>query len=132
MKVYLSVPMVANRAIERAHQMARAIRETGNELTSPWVLGERESVSKSGVDVFSRDLAGSEACDVLLADVTSPSLGVGMEIMAAYKAGKKVLILSKMGEPVSGMLRMMDAKVDIVYREDDEVFSLVREALAAL
>ncbi|HZW85315.1 MAG TPA: nucleoside 2-deoxyribosyltransferase [Nitrososphaerales archaeon] len=132
MKVYLSVPMVANRAIERANEMARAIRETGNELISPWVLGELESVSKTGIDIFSRDMVGSETCDVLVADVTSPSVGVGMEIMAAHKAGKKVLILSKKGEPVSGMLRKMEAKVEVEYENDNEVFSLVRDALASL
>lgn len=123
------MPMVANRAIHRARALADAIRDSGNELTSHWVLGELESMSPSGVDIFKRDMDGSEACDVMVADVTSPSIGVGMEIMAAYKAGKRIVILSKKGRPVSGMLKKMDRKVELEYSDDSEIYSLLRGAL---
>ena len=132
MKVYLSVPMIANRALGRAQLMAKAIKDSGGEVSSPWVLGPIERSSQSVVDVFQRDMRGAEDCDVMVADVTQPSVGVGMEIMAAYKAGRRVILVSKKGEMVSRMLQHMDRKETIEYEKDDEVYGKVRSALQAI
>ena len=129
MKVYLSVPMIANRALPRARAMAKAIADSGNELTSPWVLGELGAVATSDLNIFRRDLAGAEECDLLVADVTEPSVGVGMEIMAAYKAGRRVLVLAKEGNPVSRMLLHMEGKDFLTYRDDGEVYQKVLTSL---
>ncbi len=129
MKVYLSVPMIANRALSRARLMAKAINDSGNELTSPWVLGPLERSDPSVLNVFDRDRLGSESCDVLVADVSEPSIGVGMEIMAAYKAGKKIVLVAKKGVLTSGMLRHMEGKEVVEYEKDDEVYAGLRRAL---
>jgi len=126
LKVYLAVPMITNRALSRAKLMARAIADSGNELTSPWVLGQIEGAG-SHVNVFHRDRIGSETSDILVADVTEPSVGVGMEIMAAYKAGRRILIVSKMGNLTSRMLQHMDNKENLEYTDESEVYDgLVR------
>ncbi len=131
MKIYLSVPMIANRALSRADQMARAIRDSGNELSSPWVLGKIEG-SRSEVNVFERDRVGSETCDVLVADVTEPSTGVGMEIMAAFKAGRKIVLVAKKGNVTSRMLQHMDGKETLEYEEDSEVYEGLKKLLTRL
>ncbi len=128
MKVYLSVPMISNRALPRATLLAEAIADSGNELTSPWVLGRIEG-SASSVNVFRRDRIGSEECDVLVADVTEPSIGVGMEIMAAYKAGRKVVLITKKGNVTSRMLQHMDGKETLEYEEESEVYEGLRRIL---
>jgi hypothetical protein len=130
LKVYLSVPMIANRAFLRAQQMARAIRDSGHELTSPWVLGELDARSSSGVNVFERDRLGAEGCDTIVADATEPSTGVGMELMAAYKAGRKVIVVARKGSPVSMMLRHMEGKVTIEYGDEGEIYDALRRVLA--
>ncbi len=129
MKVYLSVPMIANRALSRAKLMAKAIEDSGNELTSSWVLGPLEKSDPSVLNVFDRDRLGSESCDVLVADVTEPSIGVGMEIMAAYKAGKRIVLVARRGVLTSGMLRHMDRKEMVEFDLDDEVYSGLRRVL---
>ena len=121
MKVYLSVPMIANRALSRAQLMARAITDSGNELTSPWVLGQMGKTG-SGVNVFHRDRIGSETCDVLVADVTEPSIGVGMEIMAAYMAGRRIVLVTKKGNVTSRMLQHMDRRETVEYVDESEVY----------
>ena len=121
MKVYLSVPMIANRALSRARLMARAITDSGNELTSPWVLGQMGETA-SAVNVFHRDRIGSETCDVLVADVTEPSIGVGMEIMAAYKAGRRIVLVTKKGNVTSRMLQHMDRGETVEYVDESEVY----------
>jgi len=128
LKVYLSVPMIANRALERAKLMARAIEDSGNLVTSPWVLGPVEKTA-SPVDVFERDRMGSETCDLLVADVTEPSIGVGMEIMAAYKAGRKVVLVSRKGNVSSRMLQHMRGKETLEYEHDSEVYDGLRRLL---
>jgi len=129
LKVYLSVPMIANRALDRARLMAKAIEDSGNEITSPWVLGQIEK-SASQVNVFERDRLGSERCDVLVADVTDPSIGVGMEIMAAYKAGRRVVIVAKKGNVTSRMLQQMDGKETLEYENESEVYDRLLRFLA--
>jgi len=120
--------MIANRAIDRAKLMAKAIEDSGNEVTSPWVLGQIEK-SVSQVNVFERDRIGSETCDVLVADVTEPSTGVGMEIMAAYKAGRRVVIVTKKGNMTSRMLQHMDGKETLEYEDESEVYRELRGLL---
>jgi 2'-deoxynucleoside 5'-phosphate N-hydrolase len=128
LKVYLSVPMIANRSLDRAKMMAKAIEDSGNEVTSPWVLGQIEK-SISPVNVFQRDKMGSETCDVLVADVTEPSIGVGMEIMAAYKAGRRVVLIMKKGNVTSRMLQHMDRKETLEYEQDSEVYLRLKRLL---
>ena len=123
--------MIANRSLERAKLMAKAIEDSSNEVTSPWVLGQIEK-STSQVNVFERDRIGSETCDVLVADVTDPSIGVGMEIMAAYKAGRKVVIVAKKGNVTSRMLQHMEGKETLEYEDDTEVYERLRYLLAEM
>ena len=130
MKAYLSVPMIANRALPRARLLAKAIAEAGYELTSPWVLGPIEGADPARVNVFRRDTDGAESCDVLVADVTEPSTGVGMEIMAAYKAGKRVVLVAKRGVVTSRMLSHMDGKETVEYDADEEAYDGVKRLLA--
>ncbi|MGD0476544.1 MAG: nucleoside 2-deoxyribosyltransferase [Nitrososphaerales archaeon] len=122
MKVYLAVPLVSNRSIDRAQLMAKAIRDSGNVVASPWNLDPLEVSSPGAVNVFDRDRTGSENADVMVADVTSPSTGVGMEVMAAYKAGRRIILVSKRGRRVSRMLEDMDRKEKLEYTEKSEIY----------
>jgi 2'-deoxynucleoside 5'-phosphate N-hydrolase len=129
LKVYLSVPMILNRSLARANLMAKAIQDSGHEITSPWVLGPIEKGKPEELNIFERDRGGVEHSDAIVADVTEPSIGVGMEIMAAHKAGKKVFLVSKKGAPTSGMLRHMPSKVTVEYDDDSDVYDKLRRAL---
>jgi hypothetical protein len=122
--------MIANRALSRAQLMARAIDDSGNEVTSRWVLGPVER-SSSQVNVFERDRLGAESCDILVADVSEPSIGVGMEIMAAYKAGRRIVLVARRGNVTSRMLMHMDRKEVLEYDQDSEVYDGLRKLLEA-
>jgi hypothetical protein len=122
LKVYLAVPLVSNRSIGRARLMARAIRDSGHVVASPWNLDPLEVSSPGVVNVFDRDRIGSENAEVMVADVTDPSTGVGMEVMAAYKAGRRIILVSKKGRRVSRMLEDMDGKEKLEYTEESEIY----------
>ena len=129
MKVYLSAPMIANRALDRAMLIARAITDSGHTITSPWVLGPIESRDRRVVDVFQRDKEATEESDAIVADVTEPSIGVGMELMAAYIAKKRIVIVAKKGRVTSRMLSHMDRKETVEYDSEDELYELLRRVL---
>ena len=129
MNVYLSVPMITNRAVSRAQVMAKAITDSGHTVISPWVLGPIEKKGPGLVDVFRRDTEAVEGSDAIVADVTEPSIGVGMELMAAYKAKKKIFIVVKKGNATSTMLMNMDRKFTVEYSDEREVYGALRRAL---
>ena len=129
MKVYISVPMVANRDLSVANSLARAVAESGHELTSPWVLGELEKHDRASVDVFRRDSEAVMASDAIVADVSSPSVGVGMELMAAHLAGKRVVIAFRRGSVVSRMLLHMEPKEVVEFAGEAELGRDLRRLL---
>lgn len=102
--------------------MAKAVTDSGHTITSPWVLGQIETADPKVLNVFERDKSGAESCDLLLADVSDPSVGVGMEIMAAHIAGKKVIVVARRGKPASRMLSHMDGKQVLEYFDEGEIY----------
>jgi hypothetical protein len=121
--------MVANRALGRAQLIAKAIRDAGHEVSSPWVLGPIENEDPGKLNVFQRDKGGAEECDILVADVTEPSIGVGMEIMAAYKARHRIILVLKRGRVTSRMLLHMDGKEAVEYDSEGEIYDGLRAIL---
>ena len=131
MKVYLAVPIIANRSLERARLIAETIAKCGLEVSSPWVLGPGEPREGSPINVFQRDKQGAEKCDILVADVTLPSIGVGMEIMAAYQSRRRIIVVQKRGAITSNMLNQMDRKQVVEFDDDASLVAGLESALLA-
>ena len=55
-------------------------------------------------EVYERDTSWIEACDALIAEVSTPSHGVGYEIGYALSKGKPVLCCYRRGRRVSKMI----------------------------
>jgi nucleoside 2-deoxyribosyltransferase len=55
-------------------------------------------------EVFQRDTAWLRSCDAVIAEVSTPSHGVGFEIAYALERGKPVLCLARGGVRISTML----------------------------
>ena len=58
--------------------------------------GEHDLTDK---EIHARDVAWLEECDAVVAEVTTPSLGVGYELGVAEKLGKPILCLFDDGNP---------------------------------
>jgi len=56
------------------------------------------------VEVYARDTGWIESCDALIAEVSTPSHGVGYEIAFALQLGKPVLCIYQEGRQISKML----------------------------
>lgn len=120
-KVYLSVPLISNRDMRTALELAGAIKSSGHELISPWVVNEdpNDGLNESGV--FERDTNAVLRCDKIVADVSIPSLGVGMEVMLAHTSGKRVICVHRQGTRVSWMVRGMPAAILIEFRDGQDL-----------
>ncbi len=130
MRVYLSVPISVNKCPERTKLIADVLVETGHDLISEWVLDEIEVQPDENTNIYYRDIFAVQTSDLLVADVTTPSTGVGMEIMAAYLAGKKIVLIKNKESALSRMLVDMES-ADWIEYEDDESLALKLESYFA-
>jgi len=85
-----------------------------------------ESEAEAGLtdaDIYEQDLSWLEQADAVVAEVTTPSLGVGYEIGRAVAWGKPVLALYRpdADHDLSAMVRGNDAVRVLEYRTPDEV-----------
>lgn len=58
--------------------------------------------------LYNMDIKAVESADIVIAEVSYPSHGVGMEVMHAVHVGKPVLAIALEGQIVSRMLRGID------------------------
>jgi nucleoside 2-deoxyribosyltransferase len=85
-----------------AHLQARGHRVLTAHLAEEAVLAADDGMSAPAV--FDRDTAWLRASDAVIAEVTTPSHGVGFEIAYALERRKPVLCLARAGVRVSKML----------------------------
>jgi nucleoside 2-deoxyribosyltransferase len=108
MNVYFACSITGGRQDELIYQkLVSALQQDGHQvptalLASPDVMPLEGVVSAA--DVYERDVRWITECDFLLAEVSTPSHGVGYEIGYALSLGKKVLCLYRKGRKVSKMI----------------------------
>ena len=108
MNIYFACSITGGRQDELVYQkLVAALQEYGHHVPTALLAGP-EVVHLEGVvapaDVYARDVAWIKDCDLLLAEVSTPSHGVGYEIGFALSLGKKVLCLHRQGCKVSKMI----------------------------
>lgn len=85
-------------------------------------LGELGEFEISDVEIFNRDLAWIREADVVIAEVTTPSLGVGYELCYAEFMRKKIICIYR--QRTSRYLSAMvsgNRYVDIILYDDMEI-----------
>jgi hypothetical protein len=108
MNVYFSCSLTGGRNDEAiygaivAHLLARGHDVPTAHLADPQVMDLEKIVEPA--DIYARDTAWIEACDAVIAEVSTPSHGVGYEIAYALGLGKPVLCCFRRGARVSKMI----------------------------
>ncbi len=126
MKIYFAASIRGGRDDwPRYLEIVRQLREYGEVLTEH--VGDAE-LSATGEDyndcrIHDRDLGWLKTADCLVAEVTTPSLGVGYEIGKATEWGKPVLCLYR---PADGRLlsAMISGSNGVTLREYQGVTEL--------
>jgi nucleoside 2-deoxyribosyltransferase len=117
-RVYLSVPLVANRDMRTALGLAGVIKSSGHELISPWAINKDPNDGLNEAGVFERDTNAVMRCDKIVADVSTPSLGVGMEVMLAHTLEKQVICVYRQCTRVSWMIKGLPGAILIEFKDE--------------
>lgn len=138
MNIYFSCSITGGRAEEKTYQeIVRFLVEEGHEvptahLSETGVMNLEDTVDP--IEVFSRDMAWIRGCDAVVAEVSSPSHGVGYEIAYALSLGKPVLCCYKDGKRVSKIItgNTSPGLSVINYEDDAQAVSVVRDFTRSL
>ncbi|MCC6003385.1 MAG: nucleoside 2-deoxyribosyltransferase [Thermofilum sp.] len=109
-KVYFAAPMRGDRsALGSVKRICAALEELGCTVLTKHVAEEILDIDRGMTpeEIFARDIKLMEEADILVAEVSYPSLGVGFEIAYSLLRGKKVIALALKDRlpQVSAMIR---------------------------
>lgn len=105
------------------HDLIEYLKTFGNVLTEHIgninLIDEREMPP---CQIHDRDLTWLKSADVVIAEVTTPSLGVGYELGRAVEMGKPILTLYRQidDKRLSGMISGSPGIISVVYTELEE------------
>jgi len=108
MNIYFACSITGGREFEVVYQaIVRALVEDNHmvptaHLAESGVMAREAAIAPH--EVYARDIAWIRGCNVLIAEVSMPSHGVGYEIGFALGLGKPVLALYQEGRRVSKMI----------------------------
>ena len=108
MKIYFACAITGGREFEPVYQaVVRALMEDCHVVLTAHLAETGASTREAAMEsqeVYRRDIAWVRECDVLIAEVSMPSHGVGYEIGFSLGLGKPVLALYQQGRRVSKMI----------------------------
>ncbi len=133
MKIYFSGSVSGGREdVGLYRQIILQLKQHGLVLTEhigDERLDARGEPGLSDVEIHDRDLAWLRQADCLVAEVTTPSLGVGYEIGKATEWGKSVLCLfrTESGSTLSPMIAGSNGAVVRKYRNIEDLKEIFDE-----
>ena len=108
MNIYFACSITGGREDEPVYQEIVAILQAeGHEVPTALLAGPdviKMEVNIDPITVYNRDTGWIKSCDLLVAEVSTPSHGVGYEIGYALRLGKPVFCLHREGVAVSKMI----------------------------
>ena len=108
MKIYFACSITGGREFESVYQaVVHALTENGHSVLTAHLVESDVVEVEAGLspeDVYTRDTNWIRECDVLIAEVSVPSHGVGYEVGFALGIGIPVLALHREGRKVSKMI----------------------------
>jgi len=138
MNIYFACSITGGRDFESVYQaLTEALLADGHQIPTAHLADSTVVEVETRVsprEVYDRDVRWIAAADVLIAEVSVPSHGVGYEIGYALGAGKPVLCLSQQGRKVSKMItgNPHPGLVTRIYRDASEAIRLAREFVGGL
>ena len=138
MNIYFACSITGGRDFEPIYQsIIAALLADGHEVPTAHLADSGvkalEAIVNPG-EVYERDVAWMRACNVLVAEVSTPSHGVGYEIAYALSIGKLVLCIYREGQPISKMLTgNSHPNIQVKSFSDiDDAITIIRSFLAQI
>ncbi len=124
-KIYFAGSITGNKENNIFFELIDYLKEFGDVLdeSAGWVGGDVKMERK---EIYERDLKWLKESDVLVAEVSTPSHGVGFEIAIAKKLGKRVLCLAKSDKIISAIIEGSGLNVR-KYKDTQEAKQIISE-----
>jgi len=136
MNIYFACSITGGREFERVYQdLIAALLADGHEVPTAH-LAQPSAVTMEAIvsprEVYERDVTWIRNAGALIAEVSVPSHGVGLEIALALSVEKPVLCLCQEGRKLSKMISgNPHPKLTVkMYRGVDEAIRFAREFIA--
>jgi len=125
MKIYFSASIAGGRKYLSIYKKIVAhLKNNGHEVLSEHIIREdifSDEEKWAPKNVFEQDIKWLDESDVVVAEVSNPSLGVGYEICYALNKGLKVLCAYEVGLFISKMITGNTAETLELFEYQDEV-----------
>ena len=133
-KIYFAGSIRGGRADAKTyHEMIELIKETDTVLTEHVGDMDYSSISEEEKDrqIYETDTAWLRECDLVIAECTNPSLGVGYELAYAEKYSKPVYVFWNSGKVQLSAMIAGDPYYHLMpYTNKEELFACIRRILA--
>lgn len=135
MKIYFAGSISGGRDYQEIYlEIINYLKTKGKVLTEHIANSNLSSYGETnltGEEIYTRDIEWIKESDVLVAEVTQVSLGVGYELGFAEGIGKKIICLyrEKEGKRLSAMISGNKNFKVIIYKELEEVYKKLGELL---
>lgn len=132
MKIYFAGSIRGGRDDKKLYNtIISHLKKYGEVLTehvgNPNLTEKGESTNE--IQIFKRDVEWINKADVIIAEVTTPSLGVGYEIALSSVLGKKILCLFRpnVDRKLSAMIKGMENVKIENYESPEQAFQIIDE-----
>ena len=135
MNIYFACSITGGRDFEPVYQaIIAALQASGNTVPTAHLANSSVKVLEAIVsprEVYERDIAWIRKCEALVAEVSTPSHGVGYEVAYALSLGKPVLCIYQEGQAISKMISgNSHPKIQVYpYRNADHAIAIVHSFL---
>jgi nucleoside 2-deoxyribosyltransferase len=135
MKIYFAGSISGGRDDQSIYfEIINYLKTKGKVLTEHIANSNLSSYGETNLtkeEIYTRDVAWIKESDVLIAEVTQVSLGVGYELGFAESLNKKIICLyrEKEGKSLSAMISGNKNFKVIIYKELKEVYKKLSELL---
>ena len=133
MKIYFACSITGGRDEEKIYQLiVETLLSDGHDVPTAHLSRSDVVLLEDIVDpeeVYMRDIEWIDSCQALIAEVSTPSHGVGFEISYALSKSKRVLCLHKQGIPISKMLSgNNDPGIRVCsYQDAKDIVAIIRD-----
>ncbi len=100
-----------------------------SHVAAPDVLAQEQREGADAAAIYERDMRWLAECDLVIAEVSLPSLGVGVEAATAQHLGKPIICLCRADVALSAMIEGNSGLRVLRYQDESEVMELLEKEL---
>ncbi len=100
----------------------------GFEIVSDWVTWDDPNLNLNTQGIYQRDYHAIQNSDILVAEVSYPSIGVGIEIMYAHTLGKPIICISS-DDKISNLVKGLPNVILIYYSDVNKLEKELRSKI---